>query len=709
VEGTKSRRASGKSIDSRFRGNDGLIEWTNPSRKAAKPPIPTYTHSQPSPASDSIPPNPGTTMNTTPLNCDRPLSPLTAHGKPRLLLINPKFPESFWSFRWAVEQILPDTRAINPPLGLATLAGLTPDDWEITIVDENIESVPLLPEADMVGVCGMAIQFQRQAELLAYYRQQGYFVIAGGSYASLCPEKYTGLADTVISGEAEMIWPQFCRDFGAGTQQALYKETSTVNLSDSPCPRYDLLKLGQYNSISMQFSRGCPYRCEFCDIIVMFGRRPRTKQPAQIGTELDMLRQRNVHNVFFVDDNLIGHRKQAKALLRFLVDYQQQHDYNFNFGTEASINLAEDAEMLDLFRAAHFVWVFIGIESPDKNALQEAGKSQNLRQDLLLSVRTIYQHGINVLAGFIVGFDHDDEQTFNRQYHFINASGIQAAMVGLLVALPKTPLYARLQREGRLKDDPYQGDNSKIGTNIIPKRMSYQMMLKQYEILHNKLFSDRNIARRIRNKFRYLKKPVGHNEYRFAGALRLMTAFISRGLLKGGVLRVFRFGWTMIATTPANWQQVITDWITGLSMRDYMRRHFQTRPEYDIQLARKTIQKLKQRFAASIHKGVLSFAGEISERKARLRIDFAGYIDNRFFSSGRRRLAGMLRKSNATLLLNIQHLQQQQLPQLEKMLKYLAPYGDRITIRVNDSLRPLLDIDSSVFHYMLGNKEIAAI
>lgn len=236
----------------------------------------------------------------------------------RLLLINPRCTESFWSFRFALAEILPGKRALNPPLGLATLAALTPSHWQVDIVDENIEPLPLAPDADIVGVCGMGVQFARQRELLAYYRGRGHHVVAGGSYASLCPHKYAALADTVVAGEAEYLWPAFCREFEAGTARPLYRETGSVDLADSPTPRFDLLRLDRYNTASLQFSRGCPYRCDFCDVIVMFGRRPRVKSLEQIGRELDALRAQQARQVFFVDDNLIGNRAQAKALLRFL-------------------------------------------------------------------------------------------------------------------------------------------------------------------------------------------------------------------------------------------------------------------------------------------------------------------------------------------------------------------------------------------------------
>ncbi|HSM17950.1 MAG TPA: cobalamin-dependent protein, partial [Gemmatimonadales bacterium] len=230
----------------------------------------------------------------------------------RLLLINPKFPESFWSFKWALDTVLRQQKAPTPPLGLATLAALCPEDWDIRIVDENVETIPLDPKADLIGICGMGVQFPRQRELLTFYRSKGYHVVAGGSFASLCPERYGTLADTVVAGEAEYIWPEFCRDFAAGKTKPLYHETGVVALSDTPTPRFDLLNLRLYQSVTLQFSRGCPFRCEFCDIIVMFGRRPRTKPLEQVGRELDLLRHQHVRKVFFVDDNLIGDKPAAK-------------------------------------------------------------------------------------------------------------------------------------------------------------------------------------------------------------------------------------------------------------------------------------------------------------------------------------------------------------------------------------------------------------
>lgn len=493
-----------------------------------------------------------------------------------LLLINPRFPESFWSFKWAIDNILPGKRAVNPPLGLATLAALCPSDWRIEIVDENIEPVPLVTTADIVGVCGMGVQFSRQRELLVHFRDQGRYVVAGGSYASLCPEEYVSLADTVVAGEAEYVWKAFCHDFEAGAPKALYHETGTVDIRDSPTPRFDLLKLDAYSNVTLQFSRGCPFRCEFCDIIVMFGRRPRVKSLEQVARELDQLRRFKARSVFFVDDNLIGNRREAKELLRFLARYQQEHGYAFSLGTEASLDMAQDDELLDLFRAAHFGWVFIGIETTDPTSLKETGKTQNLREDILTSVRRIYAHGIDVLGGFIIGFDTDTVETFDLQYRFITESGIQSAMIGLLMALPRTPLHARMQREGRLTEIERHSDNTSPTTNIMPKNMSMEAMVDAYLTLYRRLLTGSEIGRRIRNKAEYLRAPAYGSGYPLSLRFGIVGRLLIRGILPGGLSQVVHFLRTFPFLAPSRIPMVISDWIIGLSMRHFSESHLST-------------------------------------------------------------------------------------------------------------------------------------
>lgn len=627
----------------------------------------------------------------------------------RLLLVNPRFPESFWSFKWAVDRVLPRKRTINPPLGLATLAALCPPDWQVTIVDENVEPVWSDPAADLVGVCGMGVQFERQRELIEFYRRSGYFVVAGGSYASLCPEKYAGLADSVIAGEAEYIWPRFCRDFEAGKPLPLYQESGTVDLADTPVPRFDLLKLEHYTTATLQFSRGCPFRCEFCDIIVMFGRKPRCKSLAQVERELDALRAAGARNAFFVDDNLIGNRPVAKALLRGLADYQARHGYPLRFGTEVSINLAQDAELLRLMREAHFEWVFVGIESPDPQTLKDALKTQNTHEDALTSVRRIYGHGIDVLAGFIVGFDNDTPDTFELQYRFIVDAGIQAAMVGLLTALPRTPLYKRLQAEGRLRADQDGSDNTKLATNIVPKRMGYQVMVDGYRRLHERLTEDHAIAARIRNKLRYLRDPVYSGEYGVWDQLGIVARFVCRGLLPGGPRRIYHFLRTLPLTAPRKLPLVMVDWIAGLTMRDYVRRHFRSPAASQLTAVTRRVAAMRRAIAVYLreNRAMLSLnrvaqdAAHGGMADAEIVLSVTREVDRTFAVRAGRHLRRILARTSSTVTLDIRQWLVRDAAHVARLLRKLARYGDRVFIIADEQARRQVPIDWSRFRLVL--------
>jgi hypothetical protein len=433
----------------------------------------------------------------------------------------------------------------------------------------------------------------------------------------------------------------------------------------------------------------------------MFGRKPRTKTPEQIGRELDLLRSLGVRSIFFVDDNLIGHRPKAKALLRYLADYQKKHRIAFQFGTEASLNLAEDEELLRLFRAANFAWLFIGIESSDELSLRETGKLQNLRQDILYSIHKIYRYGIDVLAGFIVGFDNDTLSTFDRQKRFIMDAGIQVSMVGLLTALPRTPLHERLEHEGRLIAEADYGDNTGTGTNILPKRMRYEEMVDAHKRLYRQLFSDRNIAARIRNKMRHLRDPVYRGGYSLPQGLAIIVRLLTRGIFRGGPARWFRFLGTVAVSRPRAWAQVISDWIAGLAMQDYAARRFGTDPGRELDMARTALAYLRRHCAPSLRRGALAVSTSATESGAHVRLRLKGFVEPRILLRAGRRLERLLRRSAVCLTLYVDEVAEEQRPHLERLLRRLAQHGDRVSLRIKQTLLPALSVDASVFHLVL--------
>lgn len=623
----------------------------------------------------------------------------------KLLLINPKFPESFWSFKWAVNNVMPeDVKTINPPLGLATLAALCPSEWEIEIIDENIETIPLEPNADIIGICGMGVQFKRQKELISFYKNQGHFVVAGGSYASLCPEHFGDRADAVIAGEAEYIWRRFCEDFENGSPKKLYQETGEVSLEDSPTPRFDLLKIDKYQAVSLQFSRGCPFRCEFCDIIVMFGRKPRVKSFEQVGRELDELRKLGVTNVFFVDDNLIGNKPVAKKFMAYLRDYQKEHDYNFMFGTEASLNLSQDDELLDLFTQANFAWVFIGIESPDEESLKETLKFQNTRSDILSSVRHIYSYGIEVLAGFIIGFDNDTLKTFDLQYNFIQNSGISTSMIGLLTAVPKTPLYERLEKDGRLIKESSGTDNTKLGTNLIPLGMGYDEMVEGYRKLYYRLLDDRVIAERIKNKSKHMPKPLFRSTYSYRDQLRAITRILVRGIIPGGPRRIMSFLSTIPLRNPSHIPHILQDWVVGIAMKDYVDRHFIKEFDETNDLAVNHVETIEKSFEPYLNKGALEISlDRVKNTAVSLSISIKGIVGTDFFQNVAPHLESILRNTPSSIRFNIDEHNEQQNAHLNRLFSRLSCYGDRIYIAVHEKWRNKVAVDSSVFNLVLDS------
>lgn len=381
-----------------------------------------------------------------------PLPPLGPHIK--VLMVWPSFPPSFWGFEGVLEMI--PERAMTPPLGLITVAALCPATWEIRLIDHAFQELrdEDLRWADLVMVSAMHAQRADALSVLSRARAFGKRTFVGGPWASTDPDAVMAVADHVMVGEAEEAFPGIAAELERGAARPLYRIVDKPDMTRSPVPRFDLLQREKYTSMPIQFSRGCPFQCEFCDIITIYGRRPRAKTPTQVIRELDVLRGLGWRNeVFIVDDNFIGNHAQALQLTKELIEWQKLHGQPFSFYTEASIDLASREELMNAMVAANFMYVFIGIETPSAEALKESRKFQNLRKNNVEQVRIIQQAGLWVLAGFIVGFDSDDETIFDRQLEFIDQTAIAWAMAGILMAPPTTALFDRMKREGRLIED----------------------------------------------------------------------------------------------------------------------------------------------------------------------------------------------------------------------------------------------------------------
>lgn len=410
----------------------------------------------------------------------------------KICLIAPRNPETFWTFD-RILSIL-KKRSVFPNLALPTVAALTPSEHSVRIVDENVEPIDFEIDADVVGITGYIVHRTRMEEIAREFRRRGKLVAVGGPYASLCPEEVAPWADVVFVGEAEPTWERFLRDRQAGECSAVYRTDGAADVRKSPCPRFEALKLDRYRAATAQFSRGCPYNCEFCDVTLLYGRRPRTKEVAQFLAEIDALHRLGVKNVFVTDDNFIGNRKEAKDLLRAIVAWQQEHDYPLEFLTQASLNAADDSELLDLLRRANFTSLFVGIESPRAASLEEANKAHNLKRNMVAAVHRIQSSGIDVMAGMIVGFDHDDPSIFDEHLRFAEEAGISISMTGLLNAIPGTALYRRLGSAGRLIEGE-AGDQFRF-TNVVPSRMSKRELYEGYRRLLRRLYAYRSFRRR---------------------------------------------------------------------------------------------------------------------------------------------------------------------------------------------------------------------
>lgn len=413
------------------------------------------------------------------------LPPERPGRKLSICLINPRFEPSYWGFDFALPLYPGDKRSTMISGSLSALAGMC-GEHDVTLVDENVEEIDWssLSGYDIVGVTGMIVQKERMRQILLRLREMKVLTVVGGPLMSVQEEFFEGLCDVRFIGEAETTWPRFLHDFSHDlATDTRYEQAKPTDMTMVPRPRFDKLKVGRYASAALQYSRGCPFQCEFCDIIVIYGRKPRVKKPEQLVAELDDLRRAGFHSAFIVDDNFIGNKKKAKDLLEQIVPWMEEHKYPLRLTTEASIDLADDPELLDLMYRANFRSVFIGIETPRMDSLKETKKFQNVRGDSLeAKLARIQAAGLDINAGFIVGFDNDDKAIFEDQFRFIQDNGITLAMVGMLQAIPSTPLYKRLEAEGRLvEEDP--------SCNFVPKQMTRDELRQGYWDLVTRLYS----------------------------------------------------------------------------------------------------------------------------------------------------------------------------------------------------------------------------
>ncbi len=451
----------------------------------------------------------------------------------KILLVYPRYPSTFWSLRYALEFI--GKKASHPPLGLLTVSNILPRDWSKKLIDLNVK--PLtdkhLDWADMVFLSGMTIQKKSATEVIERCQKKNVRLVAGGPMFTTGYQEFAGI-DHYILNEAEITFQQFLTDLRNGTPRKFYYTDKWCNMRNSPAPDWNLINKKDYATMSIQFSRGCPYDCEFCDITQLFGHKMRRKSVGQIINELEVIYKTGwTENIFFVDDNFIAHRKVIKEkLLPAIIKWSKERNYPFTFNTQASIDLADDRKLMRLMTAAGFDTVFIGIESPNEESLVECRKNQNQGRDILTSVRIIQKQGLIVQGGFIVGFDSDPKSIFETQIKFIQKSGIATAMVGLLNALKGTQLYRRLKEEGRLLKDKNQGDNTNFSINFIPN-MDTEKLRIGYKKIVSTIYSPQNYYLRVKNFLKvYNPKTRVKNKIKWHHIMAFIKSTVKLGILE---------------------------------------------------------------------------------------------------------------------------------------------------------------------------------
>jgi radical SAM superfamily enzyme YgiQ (UPF0313 family) len=464
----------------------------------------------------------------------------------KILLVYPRYPDTFWSYRHALKFI--SKKSTFPPLGLLTVAAMLPGDWEKRLVDLNVNSLTdeSIKWADCVFLSAMVVQKESAKEVIARCNKLKTKVVAGGPLFTTGYEDFEGV-DHFVLGEAEVTLAPFLKDLTEGHPQHIYMSDERPDISRTPVPMWSLIDMKHYSGMNLQYSRGCPFDCEFCDIIVLNGHLPRTKDSRQMIAELDALYERGWRgSLFIVDDNFIGNKKKLKTeTLPAMVAWSKEKKYPFLFYTEASINLADDEDLMELMVQAGFNRVFIGIETPNDDSLVECNKMQNRNRDLAAAVKKIQRHGFEVMGGFILGFDNDPVSIFSKQIQFIQKSGIVTAMVGLLNAPNGTKLHNRLKNENRLLKN-FSGDNTDFSMNFVPK-MKYETLLAGYKNVLDTIYSPRHYYERVVTFLKEYKVRVtpGITKLRMSH----ITGFLRALLILGFVDKGRRYFWRLVFTT----------------------------------------------------------------------------------------------------------------------------------------------------------------
>ncbi|MBN2253230.1 MAG: B12-binding domain-containing radical SAM protein, partial [Kosmotogaceae bacterium] len=403
----------------------------------------------------------------------------------KVLMVYPEYPETFWSFKHALKFV--SKKAAYPPLGLMTVSAMLPEEWERKLIDMNTD---ILRDQDILGsdyvmISSMDVQLDSAKKVIQRCKELGVKTIAGGPLFTTRPEEFNEV-DHLVLGEAEVTLAPFLNDLEKGHAKHIYRSDGFPDISDSPIPDWKLLDMRKYSSMNIQYSRGCPYNCEFCDIVLLNGHIPRTKRAEKLIGEMEALYKAGWRGgVFIVDDNFIGNKAKLKReILPAIAKWMKDRKYPFVLNTEASIDLSDDDELMKLMVDANFGTVFVGIETTEEESLVECGKYQNRNRDLLSSVRKMQEFGLQVQGGFIVGFDHDKPSVFRNMINFIQKSGIVTAMVGVLTAPTGTRLFLRLKDENRIASE-FSGNNTSILTNIVPKMGLNNLVDGYYKILKN--------------------------------------------------------------------------------------------------------------------------------------------------------------------------------------------------------------------------------